>query len=517
MSPVTNTLVRTKKPDHSAVIQYALNNPIATLKQMDDLTLLEIIQMFWNEVSDDTFKMNFHIKLLCKELEKVAYQVAEDKPKLYDLVINIPPGTTKTIICSIMFPVWCWTKWYWMKFITGSYSDTLSLEAAEKCRDIIRCDKFKALYPELGVKKDKDQKSNFRVIKKVQVYPGHVPRTLMGGGRYSTSVGGTLTGFHGHILIWDDPINPKQAASEVELKNANDWLDQTASTRKVDKAVTPSILVMQRLHENDPTGHILEKKKKNVRHICLPAEIVHYRHKLNPPRLAKYYVNGLLDPVRMPWSVLQDMEADLGQYGNAGQMGQDPTPPKGGMFKVDHFRVIDKMPPEVMIVRTVRYWDNAGTDEKELKKGQDAAYTVGTKMSFTTDKKWIISDIVRGRWETHERERIKRETAEADGKNVYIYVEQEPGSGGKDQAKGTIINLAGFHIEANPPVGNKVARADQYSVQVNYGNVLLVRGDWNKTFTDEHRLFPFSKYKDQVDASSGAFTQLTSKKEVRIF
>jgi predicted phage terminase large subunit-like protein len=174
------------------------------------------------------------------------------------------------------------------------------------------------------------------------------------------------------------------------------------------------------------------------------------------------------------------------------------------------------MPSPVSIKQVVRYWDKAGTDEKELKKGQDACYTVGVKIAFTEFKKWIVMDVVRGRWETDERERQIKTTAEADGKDVLIYIEQEPGSGGKDSAKSTIRNLAGYHCEANPPVGNKVARADTYSVQVNNGNVQLLVADWNHTYIEEFRFFPFSKYKDQVDASSGAFNMLVQKKQVKV-
>ena len=202
--------------------------------EINNKSLFQFIEYFWSEVSTDEFKPNWHINYLCKELEKIAYQVAKRKPKLHDLIINIPPGTTKTITVSIMFPVWCWTKWYWMRFITASYSSNLSLESAEYSRDLVRSEKFKVMYPELSIKEDKDVKSNFKLVKKEQVFVGRRPRLLQGGNRYSTSVGGTLTGYHGHILIVDDPLNPKQAASEKELENANHWMDQTLPTRKTD-------------------------------------------------------------------------------------------------------------------------------------------------------------------------------------------------------------------------------------------------------------------------------------------
>ena len=196
-------------------------------------SLFFFIQEFWSEVSSQKFIPNWHIeKVLCPELERLARRVAKNLPKEHDLIINIPPGMTKTLTVSIMFPVWCWINWYWMKFITGSYSGALSLESAEYCRDLIRSDKFKSYFPDIQIKEDKDTKSNFRIIKMAD--DGKV---ILGGNRFSTSVGGTVTGFHAHILIIDDPLNPSQALSEVELKKANRWVDQTLSTRKVEKAV----------------------------------------------------------------------------------------------------------------------------------------------------------------------------------------------------------------------------------------------------------------------------------------
>ena len=483
---------------------------LRTLHGMGKTTsLYKFLQIFWNEVSTDKFKENWHVEKLCQELEILAERVGDNKPKEYDLIINIPPGTTKTIICSIMFPAWCWTKWPQLRFICASYSASLSLESAEKSRDLIRSDKFKGLYPELSIKEDKDTKGNFRVVKQVQVHAGRVPRTQLGGNRYSTSVGGTLTGFHAHILIIDDPLNPEQAASEKELENCNHWMEQTLPTRKTDKEVSATVLVMQRLHQDDPTGRLLEKKGKKIRHICLPGQIRDYKEFVQPPEMAAFYINNLLDPARLHWDILIEMEADLGQYGFAGQVGQNPAPPGGGMFKVDFISTIDRIPGHAKVIRTVRYWDKAGTQG-------GGAYTVGVKMSSLTNGHFVIEDVKRGQWGTDKRESIILSTAEADGVDVRVFIEQEPGSGGKESAQSTVRNLAGYIIKADRPTGDKIFRADPFSVQVNNGNVMLMRGEWNKAFVDELRMFPFGTYKDQVDGGSGAFSMLTGKKEVRI-
>ena len=374
----------------------------------------------------------------------------------------------KTITCSIMFPAWCWTKWPWMRFITASYSAQLSLESADYCRELLRSAEFQQIYPDLQIKADKDTKSNFRIEKRVVVSPGRPPRIIPGGNRYSTSVGGTLTGFHGDILLVDDPLDPKRAASDVELYTANHWIEQTLSTRKTNKAVTPTILIMQRLHEDDPSGHILKKKKKNIKHISIPGEIRNYGKYVQPPELKKYYVDDLMDPVRLPWSVLEEQKIDLTEYGFAGQYGQNPVPPGGGMFKVDHLQILTQPPQGREIIRTIRFWDKAATE------GGKGAFSAGVKLSLLHNGRFLIEDVKRGRWSTDERERIIRETAIADGLGVYVWVEQEPGSGGKESAENTIRNLAGFIVDAERPSGDKAVRAIPFSIQVNNGNVYLL-------------------------------------------
>lgn len=504
----TQRRVRTShSQDTTDILRAALENPLRVQRELNNRSLYEFIKYFWPIASPHEFSGNWHIEYLCKELEKVAQRVANREKKEYDLIINVPPGTTKTITCSIMFPVWCWTKWPWMRFICSAYSASLSLESATYSRDLILSGLFQELYPEYAIKEDKNTKSNFVIVTKGT---GRNKQDIIGGNRYSTSVGGTLTGFHGDILIVDDPLNPNEAASETGIKNANYWVEQTLSTRKTNKAITPTILIMQRLHQDDPSGHILAKQKKNVKHICLPGESKNYAKQVKPSELIHNYKDNLLDPKRISWEVLREMEADLGQYGYAGQVGQDPTPPGGGMFKVDHFMIVDQLPHGSKFLYTVRYWDKAATVE-------DGAFSVGVKMSKLMNNFFLVHDVKRGQWSSHERERIIRETALTDGDGVDIWMEQEPGSGGKESAEGTIRNLAGFKAFAERPTGDKVFRADPYSVQVNNGSIMLLRGDWNAKYIEEHRYFPFGTYKDQVDASSGAFQKLLGKKEVQVY
>jgi predicted phage terminase large subunit-like protein len=490
-------------------VQKLLNNPLLIQRELNDRSLYEFLLWAWPELSGQPFVGNWHLAYLCKELEQIAQDVGNRKLKDHDLLINVPPGSTKTKLCSIAFPVWCWTKWYWMKFITASYSSVLALESAEESRDLIRSQMFQEMYPELYIKADKDTKSNYKIVKRTpsKISDFHY-REMTGGNRYSTSVGGTLTGFHGDILIWDDPLNPQQAASEKEIDIANRWLDQTLPTRKTNKAVSVTIGIMQRLHQSDPSGHLLEKGKENLRHICLPGEIRNYGQNLKPIECERYYKDDLFDARRMNWNVLIELEKDLGQYGFAGQIGQNPAPAGGGMFKIDHFQMINEIIPIGVYMKTVRYWDKAGSVGK-------GAFTVGVKMSILRDGTYIVDDVKRGQWGADERERIIRQTAEADGHGVHVLIEQEPGSGGLESAQGTIRNLAGWVVMADRPTGDKAFRADPLSVQVNNGNIKLRTAIWNRDYVEEFSLFPNSTYKDQVDATSGAFNYLVTKKVAR--
>ena len=489
-------------------MQKIVSDTLPIQRALNDLSFYEFFKYFWSEITSDLLVDNWHVEYLCNELQFIAERVGKGKKKQHDLIINIPPGTSKTSIVMKVFPVWCWTRWYWMRMITSSYSQVLSLESGEASRDIVRSDKFKQMYPELSIKTDKDVKSNFKIVKTIPAKNTNYTKELIGGNRYSTSVGGSVTGFHGHILIIDDPLNPNEAVSEKILSNTNYWIDQVISTRKIDKEVTPTILIMQRLHQKDPSGHLLGKEKENIKHICLPADISEYGEQLQPQELSKYYIDGLLDPKRLGRLVLKELKTDLGQYGYAGQIGQKPTPPGGGMFKVNNISIMDNLPLPHEIKEIVRFWDKAGTKD-------GGAYTAGVKIAKLDTGKFLVIDVVRGQWSTDERERIIRQTAEADGKDCRQGIEQEPGSGGKESAENTIRMLAGYNVFKELPKGDKIYRADPWSVQVNNGNVFILRGKWNNEFLREHEYFPFSEFKDQVDAAGAAFSSINAKKTVR--
>jgi len=445
---------------------------------------------FWDIVVAEKLVDNWHIKFLCDELQTVAERVFLDLPKLYDLVINISPGSTKSTICSVLFEAWVWTRMPTARCICSSYAYTLAMDLSRKTRDVVQSDKYIRLFPDIVIIDDQNTKQYF--VNK------------HGGYRYATGTGGSVTGMHGHFLLTDDPLDPAAAISKPLLKAANDFQFGTLQTRKVDKAVAVSVLIMQRLHQEDPTGVALKKEREpggaKIRHICLPAEIDRTNRKMVKPRRCRsYYKDGLMDPIRLSRKILRESKATLGEYSFAGQFGQWPVPLEGGMFKVE--RITLDTPPRAWRQR-VRYWDKAGTED-------DGAYSVGLLMGEDMNGFFWILDVVRGQWESYARERMIKQTAQADGVTVLIGIEQEPGSGGKESAQNTVKMLAGFRVRVDRPTGDKVLRADPVSVQVNSGDVKMAKGEWNRPFTEEVQFFPKGKFKDQIDSLSGAFTLMT--------
>ena len=470
------------------------------VRSISKQSFFEFLKEFWDVIIPEDPVWNWHIEYLCNELQEVAERVFAGEPKKHDLIINISPASTKSTIASVAFPAWTWTRMPTARHICGSHAFDLGMDLSRKCRDIIATEdrvdgkaSYSQCFPEIELRDDQNTKGYFA--------------NTRGGMRKSVTVGGkSPVGFHAHFLIIDDPIDPQKVLSDAEVKKANTWMNETLPSRKVDKTLTPTILIMQRLHQNDPTGNWLQKSKMSdsVKHISLPADLSE-GFEVKPKHLTDNYVDDLFDPLRLPRSILKESRVLLGEFGYSGQYGQNPVPLGGGMFKVERIR-IDDAPADNNIKRRVRFWDKAGT-------AGGGAYTVGTLLGVDSDNRYWVLDVVRGQWDSSEREKVIQQTAEADGKTTIIGLEQEPGSGGKESAEATVRRLAGFRVRIDRPTGDKALRADPFSSQVNSNNVFLKRADWNSDYLEELRFFPASTYKDQVDASSGAFNILCSKKK----
>lgn len=431
------------------------------------------LQEFWEVVIPETPVFNWHIKYLCDELQYLNSFVLNRKPKPYDLIINISPGSTKSTIVTQMYNAWVWTIDPSQRFITTSYSHYLALAQSIKTRDIITSDKYLAYFPEVSLKADQSGKSDFWNTK--------------GGQRFTTSTGGTLTGIHAHQIIIDDPINPKQAASDVERNSANSFVTSTLSTRKIDKEITPTILIMQRLHEEDPTGVMLSKNKK-IKHINLPAEDNGH---IKPPELSKFYIDGLMDSVRLNRSVLREALIDLGSYGYAGQYMQDPAPEGGGLIKKNWFDIIEWQPEFSNLV-----WnfvaDTAYTSKEE---NDPSGYLSYAKL----DNDFIIRAAETEHLEFPELCKALPSFAHLHGYTYKSVIEIEPKASGKSLEQ-TLKRETNLNVkEGIPPAKDKISRVKDTSPVMESGRVKLIKGHWNEPFLNQITTFPNAKHDEYVD------------------
>lgn len=440
------------------------------------------VRQFWDIVIKEQPVYNWHIPYLCEELQTLSRYIVNRENKPYDLIINIPPGTTKSTITTIMFPAWLWTQDPTIRIITNSYSKDLSMEHAIKSRDIISSEKYRRLFPEIKLRRDKSAKSSYE--------------NTLTGARYAASTGGTITGKHAHLIINDDPLNPGQAVSEVMRKTANEHT-KTLASRKVDKAVTPTITIMQRLHEQDVTGYLLSKKSDKIKHICLPAEL---SDNIKPAELRSRYVDGLLDPARLSRSVLAEQKTDLGSRGYAGQFMQDPVADGGNIVKREWFKYITPdafsrlkaNEPIVFFIDTAfteNHYENDPTGIiATCRIGNDLYITHAKKvyMEFPALIKFIPNYV-------HEHGYTDKSTIRIEPKANGLSIVQQ------------LKSMSSLNVTFTPtPRDDKAARLNAASPKIECGRVYLVAGAWNDEFIDEVTGFPARLHDEYVDLLSYA-------------
>jgi predicted phage terminase large subunit-like protein len=314
--------------------------------------------------------------------------------------------------------------------------------------------------------------------------------------------------------VIDDPHNISKGDSVAERLFTLQWWDEAMPTRINHPTESAKIIIMQRVNQKDLTGHILSKELDYV-HLCLPA-----RYELKHPTPTKTPL-AFKDPrskIGEPlWKELYDNEAlslveiELTEYARAGQLQQRPSPRGGGIFKVENFILRKEMPKEV--VRAVRYWDKAATQDG----GKRSA---GVLMALLKDGNVCICDVQKGQWSSGKREKLIRMTAELDEErflvgSTTIWIEQEPGSGGKESAENTITNLIGYAAYIDVAHANKIARSEPYQAAL-YNEKVEVVIAWAQEFIDEHERAPAGEFQDQWDAASGAFNKLMKKNKKRV-
>lgn len=449
-------------------------------------SLIDYEAAAWKHVDPARFVDSWHLHAIADVLEAVA------AGEIRDLVINIPPRHTKSISVSIMFPSWLWTFRPELKLLFASYAAKLSLRDSLSTRRLIRTLWYQGQWSDsFQVLGDKDTVVKFENDR--------------GGYRMATSVGGIATGEGGDFIIIDDAVSADDAESETVREAANTWYSETMTTRRNDLRTGVRIIVMQRLHERDLTGHVLQDGDWEM--LCLPEEYDPGRVQLiSTPKVAEIAPDPrtqegeLLCPERIGPEELEKLKKDLTPYAYAGQFQQLPAPRGGGDFHRDWFEIVPSAP---YLASRLRYWDKAAT------AGGRGAFTAGVKWARDLiTGVFYIEDVVRGRWATEEREAIIKQLAESDGRGCTIWTEQEPGSGGKDSALATIRGLAGWTVFADRADKDKTTRAGPLITQSAARNVKLVAGDWNEAFLREAESWPAGRWRDQIDAAAGGFNRL---------
>lgn len=410
--------------------------------------------------------------------------------RLENLLANIPPGTCKSLLISVFFPAWVWTKRPDKRFMYSSYADELSLRDSLKCRSIVESEWYQRRWGNrVQLLRGQNTKGKFE--------------NSAGGWRIATSVGGRGTGEHPDFVMADDPHNVKQSESDAERQAVLDWWDGTMSTRGVVRKARRCV-VMQRLHQNDLSGHLL--KKGGWTHFCLPMEA--------EPDVAKTTELGFKDPRQTPGELLwpeaftkesvESLKKQMGSYRAAGQLQQRPAPRGGGMFKREWFEIVKAAPATG---KAVRRWDFAATKPAP---GKEPDWTCGLKMRRSQEGVFYIEDVRRTQSSAYTVMQLVKNTASQDGVAVVVAIPQDPGQAGKGQAEDYVRQLVGYVVKAERETGSKEVRAEPFSVQCEAGNVKLVDGPWVQAFLDELEVFPLGSNDDQVDCGSGALLQLAN-------
>jgi len=426
---------------------------------------------FFAEVVPAKLELNWNLKYLCNSLQN-HYMSWHDGGSPGDLGINVPPGTLKSTIVTVMFPVWTWLKRQSNRLITCSYASGLSLDHAVKSRDLILSPKFKEFYPGLiQLKSDQNNKGLYENRQR--------------GRRLSTSVGATVTGFHADIIIVDDPINPQMAFSDTTRKNANYWLEQTLSNRKTDKKRSFTIIVMQRLHDEDPIGVKLEKKIP-FKHICLPAELTDLDN-VRPKKLSLLYKGGLLDPGRMTPEVLQKEKTVLGSVGYAGQYLQSPKSATGNLFKREWIKYYREL-PKTRRFRTVCSWDTA------YKIKQENDFSVCTVWAEYETGFYLIG-FFHGKLEYTELKNQIQLMAVEFKPNVILIEDKASGQSAIQELKR--LNLPIYPVS---PDKDKILRANQITPTFEAGNIYFPFSEYINLIIDQLTGFPTTKHDDIVDS-----------------
>ncbi len=359
-------------------------------KKHAEKSLAEFVKQAWHEVEPGRpLIWNWHLDTLCGYLEAVF------RGDIRRLIINIPPGTMKSLIVSVFYPAWVWIHHPSHRFLCGSNEGTLATRDSLRMRTLIQSVWYKENWGEkIKISPDQREKTLFK-----NTAEGH---------RESQGVLGKITGKRGDTLMWDDPHDAKQTESETIRSSVLESWDSAWSSRMNDPDSSAVIIIMQRVHQEDITGHLLKKTAQDWVHLAIPmkydsevtfdAGLDIGRPDLNDPRTEE---GELLFPQRFSAKAVSDLETDLGPYGSAGQLQQRPSPKGGGEFKSEWLKFYIKKPHTGNRIILV---DPAG-ERKPGVNGKRDNSAMGV-FELGSDKNYYLIDGYRDRLSLHERAKI---------------------------------------------------------------------------------------------------------------
>lgn len=298
----------------------------------------KFVELAWEQAETAPHVIEPHEAVVCAHLQAVY------EGKILRLIINIPPGLTKSLLTNVFFPAWIWTLNPRFKTACISNDQALTLRDARKCRSLIESEWFQARWPDVEIESDSNKLSEFT--------------TKQGGVRCSFTVRQQITGWHFDMVLLDDLHKPQSFTvgdGKVEAELVRNFYTETLPTRFLDQKTARKVLIMQRLAEDDIAGYLLESDE-DFEHLMLPMRFEKERaFKTCVGEDWRTEEGELLAPVRYPIEVVDNLEATFANKRIiSAQFAQNPIPGDGSIFKVDWFtKRYTELPPRIQIFHSV--------------------------------------------------------------------------------------------------------------------------------------------------------------------
>jgi predicted phage terminase large subunit-like protein len=412
-------------------------------------------------------------------LEAIAYQLERvRRGEIKRLIINLPPRSLKSVTASVAFPAFVLGHDPTRRIICVSYSGDLAKKHANDFRAVAEARWYRELFPGTRIGQ-KDSETEIELTAR--------------GSRLATSVGGTLTGRGGDLIIIDDPLKPDDAYSEAKRNAANEWFNNTLLSRLDDKRTGTIILVMQRVHMDDLTGFVTGQSDEwEVLNLPAIAE-VDEEIPISDTKVYRRRVGEALSPVREPLSVLENMKVQLGSDAFSAQYQQMPVPPGGAMIKRHWIKRYVELPPRERSLM-LQSWDTAS------KGGPANDFSVCTTWFITRDRRWYLIDVWRKRVDYPELKAAMRTLAFRHAANRVLVEDAGAGIAVVQELLGEVDGIL-----AVKPDRDKITRMSVVSAKFESGLVFLPeRAPWLADFEAELFAFPGSRHDDQCDSVSQA-------------